>query len=92
MPNKFIIMDEIDNCATSLEEIDKGRLLKFNDKSINIKQKIPLGHKFALSNITKGEKIIKYGQIIGIATEEIAIGEWIHTHNITSHYLEEVAQ
>lgn len=92
MSSKFIVMEEKDNCATSLEEIDEGDLLKFKDESITIKQKIPLGHKFALSKIEKGEKIIKYGQIIGIATEEIAIGEWIHTHNITSHYLEEVAQ
>ena len=92
MPNKFIIMHKGDNCATSLEEIEQGDLLKFKDDSINIKQKIPLGHKFALNKIKKGEKIIKYGQIIGIATEDIAIGDWIHTQNITSHYLEEVAQ
>ena len=37
---------------------------------------------FVISNI------IKYGEIIGIATDDIHIGEWIHVHNIKSHYLE----
>ena len=32
---------------------------------------IPAGHKFALCDIKKGEFVIKYGQIIGRATEDI---------------------
>jgi altronate dehydratase len=92
MPNKFIIMDSTDNCATSLEDISQRTELKTEYGTITINQDIPLGHKFALRNIQKGEKIMKYGQIIGIATEEILKGDWIHTHNITSHYLEEVVE
>ena len=48
----------------------------------------PDGHKFALSDIKKGELIFKYGEIIGIATKEIMKGDWIHTHNVKSAYLE----
>jgi altronate dehydratase len=47
-----------------------------------------LGHKFALLNIKKGELIRKYGEIIGVATQDIKEGDWIHIHNIKSHYLE----
>lgn len=93
MPNKFIIMDkDRDNCATTLDEISKDIDLKVEKKTITINQDTPFGHKFALKNIQKGEKIMKYGEIIGIATETIAKGDWIHTHNITSHYLEEVVE
>jgi len=81
-----------DNCATALVDISQGTELEVNDEIIKINQDIPLGHKFALNSIQEGEKIMKYGQIIGIATEDISIGDWVHTHNITSHYLEEVAQ
>lgn len=81
-----------DNCATALVDISHDTELEVNDEIIKINQNIPLGHKFALKNIKKGEKIIKYGQIIGIATEDISVGDWLHTHNITSHYLEEVCQ
>ena len=33
---------------------------------------IPAGHKFALKEIAKGEYVIKYGEIIGRATQDIA--------------------
>lgn len=40
------------------------------------------GHKLALRDIPKGEKVIKYGYPIGIATAEIKIGEIVHTQNL----------
>ena len=30
---------------------------------------IPAGHKLALRDISRGEKIIKYGEVIGVAKE-----------------------
>lgn len=51
--------------------------------------KIPAGHKYALKNIKKGEYVIKYGEIIGKATQDIEEGEWVHTHNLKSHLDEE---
>jgi tRNA A58 N-methylase Trm61 len=93
MKNKYIIMNPDDNCATSLTEIHNDEIIELNGgKTIKINQEIPMGHKFALININKGDLITKYGQIIGIATEDIKVGEWIHVHNIKSHYLERVAK
>lgn len=40
------------------------------------------GHKFALQDIKKGEKVIKYGMPIGVATCDIKKGEHVHTHNL----------
>ena len=88
MRNKYIIMNKIDNCATSLMDLSQGEKLEVDKKSINLTNVVPVGHKFALKNIKKGENIIKYGKIIGIATEDIDTGDWIHIHNIKSHYLE----
>ncbi len=45
-------------------------------------QGVPAGHKKAITDIKKGEAIIKYGNPIGYATEEIGAGEWVHTHNL----------
>ncbi|PWQ94446.1 UxaA family hydrolase [Leucothrix arctica] len=42
---------------------------------------IPLGHKFASAEIKTDEPIIKYNQIIGFASEHIAKGDHVHTHN-----------
>lgn len=43
------------------------------------------GHKYALVDIKKGENIIKYGNPIGHATEDIKKGEHVHTHNVKTN-------
>lgn len=40
------------------------------------------GHKVARRDIEKGEKVMKYGFSIGIATERIPAGEHVHSHNL----------
>ena len=42
---------------------------------------IPVGHKFATQVIPANTPIIKYNQIIGFASKDIAVGEHVHTHN-----------
>jgi altronate dehydratase len=84
-------MHSEDNCATSIMDISKDEVITIKEKNfIKINHQIPLGHKFALKDISKGDLIKKYGEIIGIATQDIKKGDWIHTHNIKSHYLEEI--
>jgi altronate hydrolase len=39
------------------------------------------GHKVALTMMTMGQAVLKFGQIIGTATADIAPGEHVHTHN-----------
>ena len=48
-----------------------------NDEKITTKQFIPVGHKIATKDISKGEDIIKYDNIIGTATIEIKKGDHI---------------
>jgi len=45
---------------------------------------IPLGHKFALTKIPSGGSVIKYGEIIGQATQPIQAGDHVHLHNVQS--------
>jgi galactarate dehydratase len=44
---------------------------------------IPQGHKMASAAIAAGDPVIKYGQIIGFASQDIAAGEHVHLHNLT---------
>lgn len=69
-----MIINEKDNIGVSLEGSEA----------------IPAGHKYALKHIGKGEAVIKYGEIIGRATQDIQEGEWVHTHNVRSHLDESV--
>ena len=45
-------------------------------------EKIPSGHKVARRRIAQGETVLKYGQIIGVATRDIAPGDHVHVHNL----------
>lgn len=65
---KTVILDERDSVEVVLESDGK----------------IPAGHKTARKNIKKGEYVYKYGEIIGVAKEDINEGEWIHSHNLRS--------
>lgn len=90
MRKKFIRMNPKDNCATLLEEIPRNEIIEISkNQMIKINQVIPYGHKVAIRHIKKGEAVFKYGEIIGIATEDITKGDWVHTHNVKSAYLEE---
>ncbi|MBM3605317.1 MAG: altronate dehydratase [Alphaproteobacteria bacterium] len=43
---------------------------------------IPAGHKIATCAIAAGEPVRKYGQVIGIATQDISAGEHVHVQNL----------
>ena len=51
----------------------------------NVDINLENGHKYALTDIKKGENIIKYGNAIGHATEDIKKGEHVHTHNVKTN-------
>jgi altronate hydrolase len=53
---------------------------------------IPAGHKMATAFIAKGEPILKYGQVIGAATEDIPPGAHVHSHNLAVSDLRRAAE
>lgn len=53
-------------------------------EGITLLSDVQRGHKFALTPISKGEPVIKYGFPIGTATADIRQGEWIHSHNLAT--------
>lgn len=46
------------------------------------RQPIPRGHKVALRDIAPGERVLKYGQVIGLASQPITAGDHVHSHNL----------
>ena len=83
-----IVMHANDNVATAVKNIqlkEKIELIVDGDsREIEIKDPIPLGHKFAIEPIIKGQDIVKYGECIGKATEDIDVGKRVHVHNVES--------
>ena len=83
-----IMIKEQDNVATALRDLaPKERVtvgIGEKTKECVIAEPIPYGHKFAVNDIARGEDIIKYGEIIGRATQAIVAGTHAHIHNIES--------
>jgi (2R)-sulfolactate sulfo-lyase subunit alpha len=46
--------------------------------------RVPLGHKFAMADLSVGDEVIEYGVRIGVASRAIGTGEYVHTHNLRS--------
>ena len=76
-----------DNIAVATTELAAGRELEVAGRSIVLKAGVDVGHKFAVQPIPSGTHIVKYGAPIGVATRDIAAGEYVHTHNMASDYL-----
>lgn len=55
------------------------------NKLDNVEVNLENGHKYAICDIPKGENIIKYGNPIGYATEDIKKGQHVHTHNVKTN-------
>jgi altronate dehydratase small subunit len=85
---KAIMMNEKDNVATLLTDVDKNDVVQVRtgEKSVEVRVqgKIQFGHKFAMKKISKGENVIKYGEAIGQATQNIGEGQHVHVHNVES--------
>lgn len=88
MSFKAVMMSQRDNVATALEEIPAGGTASVRkgeeQLTVQVKERIPFGHKFAMEPISAGTKVIKYGQVIGAATQDIETGKHVHTHNVES--------
>lgn len=78
----FIKIHSGDNVAVALKPLASGTAVTVGGQTITLVSDIPQGHKFALTDITEGASVMKYGCAIGIAKEPILKGSWIHTHNL----------
>ena len=78
---QYIRIHSLDNVAVALADLAQGTEVSIDSHIVTLGQDIVRGHKFALSQIAKGENVIKYGQPIGHALADIAAGEHIHAHN-----------
>lgn len=86
--HKFLVHEDGDYVGVAVQDIKAGEEVLGVDlhegKGLRVKSNhdIPLGHKIALKAVKKGEVVIKYGENIGNATQDISVGDWVHTHNL----------
>lgn len=75
-----IRLNPADNIVIALRDLGSGSTVP--DVAVPLAGPVSRGHKIAARAVAQGENVIRYGQIIGVATRPIAAGEHIHTHNL----------
>jgi altronate dehydratase small subunit len=85
---RAMMVNKKDNVATTLSDLVVGDQVTLmgtgNPGVITANQTVPFGHKIALIAIAEGGAIIKYGEVIGRATQRITQGNHVHIHNVES--------
>ena len=70
-------LDPRDNIIVAVDPVPAGWAVQ----GVTATARIMRGHKMAVQPIGQGQPVLKFGQIIGFASEAIAPGSHVHTHN-----------
>jgi altronate hydrolase len=73
-------IDPRDGVATALRDLAAGETAL----GVTLSADVPKGHKVAVTPIAAGEPVLKFGFPIGRATHDIAPGQHVHTHNVST--------
>ncbi|MDA8298216.1 MAG: UxaA family hydrolase [Actinomycetota bacterium] len=83
-PPRALRLDPQDNVAVVIEALAPGDEVVLEPARVVAREAIGFGHKIALAPIPAGTPVRKYGEVIGIATADIAAGAHVHVHNVVS--------
>ena len=81
--NTLIRMHPRDNVAVTRTTLPAGARVLLGELEIITRDAIPAGHKVAIVPIEAGEKVLRYGEVIGLASAPIAPGAHVHTENLS---------
>ncbi len=79
---KALRVDPRDGVATLLDDALAGEVVTTGDAEAVLTADIARGHKVAVTAIAMGDPVLKYGFPIGHATQAIAPGAHVHSHNL----------
>jgi len=79
---QYIKIHPADNVVVALELIVPGEELLIDGKKLMVTEEIAAGHKLAITDIPRGDCILKYSSSIGMAQTDIKAGDFVHTHNL----------
>jgi altronate dehydratase small subunit len=83
----LLLMSPEDNCLIARTALAAGDIVDIDGTPATLTEDIPLGYKVARKALQPGEKVLRYGALIGSVTADVARGAMLHTHNLASDYL-----
>jgi len=82
LTEKAIVLKLEDDVAVAKAELPAGTVLEDGAQRIEVRQDVRSGHKVARRVVRAGAPVRRYGQVIGFATGDIAVGDHVHSHNL----------
>ncbi|TQS73074.1 altronate dehydratase [Rhodobacteraceae bacterium] len=73
----LMILDPEDTVAVVLSDMATGEVRH----ELTALEPIPRGHKIARRAMAAGDVVVKYGQVMAVASQDIAQGAHVHSHN-----------
>jgi Altronate dehydratase len=77
----YIKINSNDNVAVAVNTLAAGSTVTVDGVMIIVRNEIPAGNKFALSDLSAGEAVIKYGYPVGHLTQDVRQGELVNELN-----------
>ena len=87
MISQTILLAPEDNCVVAATNLERGAQLELDGEAVLLPTSVSLGHKLTRHALNAGDKVVKYGAVIGHVTEDVAKGAHLHTHNMNSDYI-----
>ena len=81
---EFIHLNPRDNVLVAACDLPQGHQVQSNGHAVRLAGPVRMGHKIALVSIPARQPVLKYGHPIGIASQPIGEGDWVHSHNLSS--------
>jgi altronate hydrolase len=78
---EFLRIHPKDNVLVALKDLEKGKLIVFNDMPIILQDNIRAKHKFFIDDLDVGEEVIMYGVLVGKAIITISRGGLMTVEN-----------
>ncbi|MGI9500343.1 MAG: UxaA family hydrolase [Geminicoccaceae bacterium] len=83
-----ILLDQADQVATVLRTVQPGETVVIStpdgERHVVAREVIPMCHKIAMTSLSAGSDVVKYGETIGILIADVEEGALIHLHNLRS--------
>jgi altronate hydrolase len=82
MDSNALKVNPRDNVVIAIRQISKGEDVVVDGvKLLEADEDIAASHKIALTGIKAGGNVIRYGEPIVQARDDIRRGQWVHVHN-----------
>ena len=82
MSTKFLKIHPADNVLVALTDLKAGEPITYNSDTFKLANDVPAKHKFTDMALNAEDEVKMYGILVGKATQAIAKGGVIGTHNV----------